>query len=328
MSARPKLLVTIDTEPDDQWSLRPEVTTENVQRLPALQQIFDRHGVRPTYFVSYAVACDPSAVDILAAIHAEGKCELGAHLHGWNTPPDFEIQGKVWECHPYLYQYPQDVQRQKFETLHTKLTEAFGFAPTSHRAGKYGLDPHGVALLKQFGYRVDSSVTPMVYWYDDVQAGVTGPDFRRAPLGVYELSDNDVCLPGNSGVVEVPVSVGYTRALPAFVLNWLKMKRAEHPVVRGLGKLFGVRKRWFRPFLNVSLKDTELVGKWLLKRGTGFLNIMFHSSELIPNSQWCATEHEVEKFVERIERMVVLAVRLGCEPSSTLGEFAQARKAE
>jgi peptidoglycan/xylan/chitin deacetylase (PgdA/CDA1 family) len=326
MAAAPKLLVTIDTEPDDQWTCRPEVTTENVRRLPRLQDMFDRLGVRPTYLVSYAVAADPEAADILRRFQAGGKCELGAHLHAWNTPPEYKIQGEVWECHPYLYQYPRDVQRAKFETLHRTLTDVFGLEPTSYRAGKYGLDGHGVTLLKEFGYKVDTSVTPMVWWYDDVQAGVTGPDFRRAPLGVYELSEHDVCTPGSSGVLEVPVSIGYTHRPPRWLVNWMKMRRAENVVIRGLGKVLGIRKRWARPLPGVDIRELRASAAWLLRRGTGVINMMFHSSELLPNSQFANTEEQVEDHRMLIDQTILMLKSLGCEPGMTLEQFAESRR--
>jgi len=327
-SSAPKLLVTIDTEADDQWTRRPETSTENVRRLPHLQETFDRHGVRPTYLVSYAVACDPRAVDILGRFSEQGKCEIGAHLHPWNTPPDFRIQGEAWESHPFLYQYPPDVQRRKFETLHTKLTDVFGLEPKSYRAGRYGLDPHGVGLLREFRYRVDSSVTPTILWSDYIEPGAPAPDFRRAPLGVYELSEEDVCVPGHSGVLEVPVSVGYTRRMPRVVLDWLKRRSVKNPAVRAFAAAFRVRKRWFRPRIDVSINEVESAARWLLDRGVGFLNMMFHSSELVPNSQWCATENEVEAFLERIEEMLRLAERLGCERGTTVSEFAAGNSSE
>ncbi len=322
----PKLLVTIDTEPDDEWACKPTLTTENVRELPRLQEIFDRHGVRPTYFVSYAVARDLEATEILAAIRSEGKCEIGSHLHPWNTPPYFKISGEARQSHAYLYRYPEEVQRGKFETLHGQLAKAFGFEPRSHRAGRYGLDGYGVRLLKEFGYSVDSSVPPMINWCHGQAADEAGPDFRRAPLGSYELSDDDPSTPGHGGVIEVPVSVGYTRAMPRCMVNWLKVQRPENLAVRALGKLCGIRKRWFRPFPHVPLEEARLAGQWLLNRGTGFLNMMFHSSELIPNTQYSKTEAEVDAFLGVIEKMIIVAGSLGCRNGATLAEFGQEHK--
>ena len=48
------LLVGIDTESDDQWSLaaRKHPTFANLYALPKLHERFRRHGARPTYLVT------------------------------------------------------------------------------------------------------------------------------------------------------------------------------------------------------------------------------------------------------------------------------------
>ena len=321
-SKQPALLVTVDTEPDDEWSGTTDLSLRNIGRIPRLQEMLDRHGVRPTYFVSYSVAADPESAEVLAPIREAGRCEIGTHLHAWRTPPHEGTPPKLLEGHPYLFQYPADLQRAKFEAVHRAIQDAFGAEPTSHRAGKYGLDVHGVRLLREFKYRVDSSVTPMITWEADAQAGQPGPDFRRAPLGVYELSEDDPLRPGRSGVIEVPVSIGFTGG-PDWLTGWLRPRRIEHPAARALGKATGVRKRWFRPMLALPVAEAERVGRWLLEHDVGFLNMMFHSSELIPNSRWSRDEAEVDALFTRIEQMIELAVRLGCRTGDTLTEFAQ-----
>ena len=52
------LIVGIDTESDDQWSLaaRERPTFENLYALPKLHALFRHHGVRPTYVITWPVA--------------------------------------------------------------------------------------------------------------------------------------------------------------------------------------------------------------------------------------------------------------------------------
>ena len=319
----PTVLVTIDTEPDDQWTRTPTTSNDNIRAIPRLQAMFDSYGVRPTYFVSYAVARDPAAMEVLGPIHASGCCEIGTHLHAWETPPDYEIDGPLWQCNAYLYQYPHEIQRQKFEAVHAAISRAFGVEPKTYRAGRYGLDGFGVKLLREYGYVADSSVTPMLDWSNDVVAGVPGPDFRTAPLGVYELSEHSICTPGSSGVLEVPLSVGYPWAPPRPVFDLLKTRRPEDLVVRAAAKLLGLRKTWFRPFMHVPEWQVRATAQWLLRRGIGFLNMMFHSSELIPNQQYCPTPAATDAFFKRIDIMIVMAQELGCDGGTTLLEFAE-----
>lgn len=49
------VLVTIDTEEDNWDPTKDGVSIENVRGVPGLQEIFDRHGVRPTYLTTYQV---------------------------------------------------------------------------------------------------------------------------------------------------------------------------------------------------------------------------------------------------------------------------------
>ena len=59
----PALLVGIDTEGDNQWSAdaRRDQRFDNIYALPRLHAIFRRHGVRPTYVITYPVAKDPAS---------------------------------------------------------------------------------------------------------------------------------------------------------------------------------------------------------------------------------------------------------------------------
>ena len=83
------LLVGIDTEGDNQWdaAARAHQTFENIYALPRLHALFARHGVRPTYVITYPVASDPRSADVLRELLAGGDCEIGAHHHAWETPP-------------------------------------------------------------------------------------------------------------------------------------------------------------------------------------------------------------------------------------------------
>ena len=63
----PYLLVGIDTEGDNQWDLksREHQTFENIYALPKLHSLFGRHGVRPTYVVTWPVASDERSQQVL-----------------------------------------------------------------------------------------------------------------------------------------------------------------------------------------------------------------------------------------------------------------------
>src|SRR5690349_2250315 len=87
---RPALVVTIDTEEEGLWSGRFPArgqTCRNIQRLPRLDALFGRLGVIPTWLVDHPVAVDATAASVLRGLVADGRGEIGAHLHPWCNPP-------------------------------------------------------------------------------------------------------------------------------------------------------------------------------------------------------------------------------------------------
>ena len=74
MTTRPALLVAIDTEGDNQWDLqaRRHQTFENIYALDRLHEFFARHGVRPTYVITYPVARTRESAEVLRALLARG----------------------------------------------------------------------------------------------------------------------------------------------------------------------------------------------------------------------------------------------------------------
>src|SRR3982750_1392194 len=112
------LLVGIDTEGDNQWdaAARLNQTFENIYQLPPLHALFARHGVRPTYVITYPVAKDARSADVLRALHQGGDCEIGAHHHAWETPP---CTAEDVRRHSYAANLPLP----QFEEQLTSLTE-------------------------------------------------------------------------------------------------------------------------------------------------------------------------------------------------------------
>jgi len=176
------LLVGIDTEGDNQWAreARADQRFENIYALPSLHALFVRHGVRPTYLVTYPVVADPRSVEVLRALRDQGGCEIGAHHHAWETPPfDDDAVGR----HPYaLALTPARFDRQ-LAALTGAIEAAVGARPTSYRSGRFGFSAAHVSALERAGYLTESSVAPLFY-----EAHKGGPDFVEAPLQPYFLS--------------------------------------------------------------------------------------------------------------------------------------------
>src|SRR6185503_1806754 len=131
------LLVGIDTEGDNQWAAaaRANQRFENIYALPRLHALFARHGVRPTYVITYPVANDQRSAEVLRSLLAGGDCEIGAHHHAWETPPctDDDVRR-----HPYASALPRSQFEAQLTSLPQAIEGAVGARPVSYRSGRFG----------------------------------------------------------------------------------------------------------------------------------------------------------------------------------------------
>ena len=300
---KPFLLTGIDTEGDNQWdaAARANQRFENIYALPRLHALFARHGVQPTYVITYPVASDPRSADVLSRLLERGDCEVGAHHHAWETPP---FSPADVQRHPYASMLPRTQFEAQLESLTTAIARAIGRRPVSYRSGRFGFSADHVAALDRAGYLVESSVAPL---FSEVHKG--GPEFVEAPVRPYFLAYDDAARPGSSNVLEVPVSADLNRRWPAFLQH--AYARAPHPyttrrVLRGLGI---VRMRWLRPSYS-SLGDMRSLALSLVRRGVPVLNLIFHSSEaIVGGSPYNRTQAELDAFCDRLDRFLAYATR-------------------
>ncbi len=311
--------MTIDVEPDSpEWSGKlSEWHCRNIPSLERLQEVCDHHGARPTYLTTYAVAVDPGAEKVLARLAATGRCEIGAHLHPADTPP------RLARPHPEtsIPHLPTDAKEEKFANLHAALAERFG-APTAFRAGRYRLDAPSVGILERLGFTADTSVTPHVSWRLE-----QGPDWARAPERPYRLSRTDPSRPGDSPIVEIPVT---TRERRRFGIGGRLLSDLSSMPFRALSPAVSRLVEWVRPLRIDWLRPTYLGGdalkalmdEVLAEDPDAALNMMFHSNELAPGmSPFVRTEDEARAFLARVEAVCAHAAKRGAAPV-TLSEAA------
>ncbi|MFO7300865.1 MAG: hypothetical protein DIU54_000465 [Acidobacteriota bacterium] len=314
--ARPALLVAIDTEGDNQWSAeaRRHQTFRNTRELERLHDFFARHGVRPTYVVTYPVVRDPESAAVLRRLLARGDCEIGAHHHAWETPP-FEPEDV--DRHPYASWLSDDRFDAQLDSLTAAIADAVGTAPVSYRSGRFGFCARHVAPLERHGYRIDSSVTPLFY-----EAHKGGPDFVDAPAHPYYLAYDSATTPGSSRVLELPVSAALDRTVPRAIERLYG--RAPWPYhTRRLLRLARIATvRSLRPTFMTA--DAMMgLSRQLVRRGVPILNLLFHSSEVIPGgSPYNRTDDEVAAFFDRLGGYLTRAMsELNAEPL-TFVEYA------
>lgn len=318
------VVVSLDTE-EDNWSrTRSGVTVANIRMLPRqAAALFDRLGIRPTYFTTYQVAIDAGAVAILRDLSAGGRAEIGAHLHPWNTPP---LDEALVPRNSMMKNLPATLQRAKLDRLTESLREAFGARPTAFRAGRYGLGPESVTALVAAGYRVDSSVSPFI----DLRPMDDGPSFVGAPIGPYFLApDRDVTRPAARGaLIEVPLSYGFSRGpfrfwdparrtLEARPWRWLRLA--------GVASRAGIIRRLALTPENESVTDMLTLARRLLEHGARHLQLSWHTPTLLPGlSPFTNTAADVDRLYGAIAGFVDGLTRFTRVKFATVSEAATA----
>ncbi|MDH3664346.1 MAG: hypothetical protein OEU92_30765 [Alphaproteobacteria bacterium] len=267
-------VLTVDVEIDAgrKWKTADPATYRGVtEGIPRLQALCDDYGVKPVYLISPAVMVDPPSVDVLRGLD-ERRSELGAHLHGEYVPPLKRFAGEDFSgCDPGEMQceYSESIEFAKLRNLTDAFKTLFGYPPRSFRAGRFAARGWTVACLEALGYTHDSSVTPFRNWYDRV-------DFSKpGSLSPYHPSKDDICQPGVSSVIEVPVSitpdVEWLRPTPRFA-DFERCKRVID---------------WY----GANTDPTVLC-------------CMFHNVELVPGmSPYCRTEQDCDGMFAVIEQV-------------------------
>ena len=316
------LVITIDTE-EDEWGVYDRTVHEvtNIERIGALQQLFDRFGVKPTYLITTPVAESEIGVRVLAPILARGGCEIGAHCHPWNTPPFVEAR---IPRNSMICNLPADLQLEKIGNLQRAIHRNFGVEPKSFRAGRWGFSPDVAANLSRLGFTVDSSITPFISW-----RAYEGPDFDRPYRERYRLALSDLTQSDpSSTLVEVPVTTGFSGLFGG--LGYPVHRALASQPIRGLkgrgiaAKLGLFHTTWFCPEMTDADEMIALSDR-LLAEGRTILNLMFHSGNLKPGiTPFVRSAADLERFLGRIETLLGYCERMGIKSTtlSAVGELA------
>lgn len=266
---KPYFLITIDTEGDNMWRQlcrerdRKRITVKNGEYMERFQNLCEKYNFIPTYLVDYEMTRSTPFVEMARDKLGDGRLEIGMHMHGWTTPPGYELRiAPGYKGNPYINEYPVEVMKKKVACLTKTLMEVFGTRATSHRSGRWYMDNHYAAILKKAGYIVDCSVTPGISWkqHEGVTEGSRGTDYRRFPGRDYEISLKNIRKEGNSGIYEVPVSTQTVKSG-----GWFARKKVI--TLRPDGR---------------NIKDLFYIAEEKKRLGVDYLEFMLHSSELMP----------------------------------------------
>lgn len=270
-----KFLISIDTEGDNlwDWDERSPITARNAGFLPRFQALCDRYGFKPTYLSNWEMVNDPEFCEMVGAWVADGRCEVGMHLHAWNTPPDFNLSDPKNENPglPYLIEYSDEAMEAKVDAMTDAIVRNVGVRPVTHRAGRWAMDRRYFDLLARKGYLCDCSVTPHVDWTSSPgeTKGAFGTDYSNAPEEPYTVA----CDSGK--IVEVPLTVRGTRAFiapPTF---------GAKPVTKSLLNVARGQALQLRPN-GRNLNEMLWLERHVAKGDSGYIMFMLHSSEFMP----------------------------------------------
>ena len=318
-----KLIITVDTEEEGLWSDSFRAhgnTVRNTRGIPSFQAVCENHGLAPVYLINSPVVADDDACQILKTIHDKNKCEIGCHIHPWNTPP---VDENAESFTSYLCNLEPTIQAAKIERVTKDIERRFGRRPTSFRAGRYGLDSKGAKILKNLGYKVDSSVCPFTDYSDD-----GGPDFRNYPWVPYYIGESLAVPTKNSrSLLEVPVSFGFNwhdfnKAFKIYEV----LERGVFKVLRGRGvfsRLNVLNKYKFSPEKHPAT-DLKLLAANYAKNNHPCLVMMFHSSSLVPGySPYVTDQTELRNFLDCIDETIDYCLSFLNMKSNTLLEFGE-----
>lgn len=318
-----KLIITVDTEEEGLWSNSFRATgntVDNISGVPAFQAICNNHNLRPVYLINSPVIEDDAASKILQNINSRGDCEIGAHIHPWNTPP---VENNIDSHKSYLCNLAPDIQAKKLQLVTDSIKNRFGDSPVSFRSGRYGLDIYGIKLLKELGYIVDSSVCPFTDYSDD-----GGPDFRHFPWRPYYVGEKfDIPSEISDGILEVPVTFGFNwpNFQAAFKLHELLAAKGLRKLrLRGiLSRLNLLNKIKFSPEKH-DAKALKQLAKIYSRHENPCVVMMFHSSSLVSgHSPYVPDDATLRSFLGVIDEVSDYCLNsLGMEPT-TLADFAR-----
>ncbi|MCS2151582.1 polysaccharide deacetylase family protein [Scandinavium goeteborgense] len=315
---KPAFIITIDTEGDNLWQNHREINTVNARFLPRFQSLCENYGFKPVWLTNYEMAVDPVFIEFAKDVIARGQGEVGMHLHAWNSPPEYDLTGDDWRWQPYLIEFPDHILREKVLFMTQLLEETFQTKMLSHRAGRWAFDSRYAKLLIELGYQVDCSVTPRVNWRNAKGApeGKGGTDYQHFPDHAYFMNENAIQQPGNSPLLEVPMSIQYKHP------DWLNSVKQRYDSLRG--KYRSPSVNWLRPAGGNADEMINVADK-CLAQGKDYVEFMLHSSEFMPGgSPTFKDDAAIEGLYRDLEKLFSwLADRT---QGMTLAEFYQMKK--
>jgi hypothetical protein len=177
--------------------------------------------------------------------------------------------------HPQGFRWlTQDQKHKELEAMGEACESVTGICPIGFRSPGWNIDDSTLPLLKQMGYRYDSSVFPtslmplMKFAHWASMSGQAKPNrttmgmwrYMAGPIIPYQTSHSSLSKRGESGLIEFPVSVSPILRLPFFATLLLKTGFKFYKALYGSIKRVGLPVHFqmhLSDFVDYSLPDLQ-----------------------------------------------------------------------
>ena len=292
------LFVTLDAEGDNGWARPHTITTENSLGVDRFQLFCERYGVKPIYLTTYEMAQDKTYCKALKQKNLDGLCEIGMHMHGWSTPPNYNLTGDDFQNLPFITEYPESVIRDKVESITKLIEDVFELRPISHRSGRWIVNNDYLNILVENGYKIDCSFTPLINWGcsigDPTQKG--GSDYSQSNARPHKIQLQ-------SGVItEVPMTTANNPLYNNFIVNtgllFFNKKTRVYNAVNGRKTVM------LRPDLRNERFLLSMIDSLCHNETLEHVEFMVHTSEIYPNTcPHCKSENDLDSIYSLMEKM-------------------------
>jgi len=303
-----RFIVTVDTEEEFDWSAPLDRDKHSVVTVPALckfQQFCEGFGVIPSYLIDWPVADSSFAPAAIGDAVSSGRAEVGVQLHPWVSPPFVE---DVNERNSYAGNLPFELEREKLHMLRDRIERAFGTAPRSYRAGRYGLGSRTAEILMECGIAVDTSVRARFDY-----SGTNGPNYREHPLRPYWVD-------AERRLLELPLTTVYWGPLRQ-VGNIIYPHLWRAPSVRGVLARTGLLERIPLTPEGITAEEALRGVDIAIDEGLPVLVFSFHSPSLATgHTPYVRNEADLNALYDWWRALFTHLARRSVKPTS-IGEI-------
>lgn len=275
-------IITVDTEGDNLWSWKKgmPITTKNSKYIPRFQELCEIYHFFPVYLIDYEMINDDGFMSFVIEKSKARKCEIGVHIHAWNSPPNYELPNR-FGGNAYITEYPIEIQREKIAFLKSLIQERTGVDPVVFRSGRWATDQKLYSILNELGFLVDCSVTPGITHFSNKGLSVRhGSNHIKESRNIHRLTGR---------LIEIPMTTARIKSFTGVTI-----KNRVRNLIKG-------KDIWLRPATNSAEEMIALI-KDVENQKIDYLELMIHSSELMPGgSPYTKDKEAIESFYLKLE---------------------------